>query len=271
MRAQAPPVRRTVGALCALLTALALTAGCSAAGSGRTPPATSQRSPGVPTGTTLNQKLPPVAASTRLVDQDGRSFTLRSLRGKVVVLAPLLTMCQETCPMTTANMHRAAQHTVRSGGSGEVVYLELTVDPDRDTVHRLHAYARLYGALPDWRLATGDPAQVRALWKSLGVITQKAPVHEPVRDWLTGKRLKHSYDVHHQDVVMAISAAGRLRWVTVGHPDARGTRLPTTLHDFLNDEGERNYAHPTAGGADSWTAHDVEQAVAYVRGLGGAG
>lgn len=173
--------------------------------------------------------------------------------------------------MTTANIHRAARDAVRSGHSDEVVYLELTVDPDRDTVHRLHAYARLYGALPDWRLATGKPAQVKALWKSLGVLTQKAPVHGPVRDWLSGERLRHSYDVHHQDVVMAISPAGRLRWVTVGHPDARGTRLPTTLHDFLNEEGARNYAHPTAGGADSWTAHDVEEAVDYVRGLSGTG
>lgn len=267
MGAKAQPVRRTVGALCALLTALVLTAGC-AAGSSDTPgAATGQSTPPVPTGNTLDQKLPPVAASTRLVDQDGRAFTLRSLRGKVVVLAPLLTMCQETCPMTTANIHRAAQDAVRSGASGDVVYLELTVDPDRDTVHRMHAYAELYGALPDWRLATGRPGEVRAVWKSLGVITDKAPVHGPVRDWLTGKRLKHSYDVHHQDVVMAISGAGRLRWITVGHPDARGTRLPATLQSYLNEEGRTNYAHPDSGGADSWTAHDVEQAVTWLRGL----
>ncbi|MGN6129339.1 MAG: SCO family protein [Nocardioidaceae bacterium] len=267
MRAPALPVRRTLGALCALVTALTLTAGCAAGGADSSGAATGQRTSPVSTGNTLDQKLPAVAAHTRLVDQDGHTFTLRSLRGKVVVLAPLLTMCQETCPMTTANIHRAAQDAARSSAAGRVVYLELTVDPDRDTVHRMHAYAKLYGALPDWRLATGKPAQVKAVWKSLGVITQKAPVHGPVRDWLTGKQLEHSYDVHHQDVVMAISAAGRLRWITVGHPDARGTRLPTTLRSYLNDEGRTNYAHPNAGGADSWTTHDVEQAVAWIRGL----
>lgn len=66
---------------------------------------------------------------------------------------------------------------------------------------------------------------------------------------------------------MILDPAGRLRWVTVGRPDAHGTRLPTTLQTFLNEEGRENYAHPNAGGASSWTAHDVEQAVAYVRGL----
>jgi cytochrome oxidase Cu insertion factor (SCO1/SenC/PrrC family) len=223
----------------------------------------------VSTGNTLNQRVPASAATTRLVDQNGRSMSLHSLRGRVVVLAPLLTMCQETCPMTSENMHRAAESAQAAKGlSSQVVFLEVTVDPQRDTVRRMHAYAKLYGALPNWRLATGKPEDVSALWKALGVSTAKAPTKEPVRDWLTGRVPARSYDVHHQDCVMIIDSAGRLRWITVGHPDARGTRLPTTLQKFLNDEGQQNYAHPTAGGADSWTAHDVEQALTYVRSLG---
>ena len=271
MRVYAPRSRRTAGVVGALVATLAMTAGCAGGNSGRTTAATGQSARTVATGNTLDQRLPAAAADARLVDQDGRQFTLRSLRGKVVVLAPLLTMCQETCPMTTANMHRAAQAVQRSGSAGDVVFLEVTVDPQRDSVRRMHAYANLYGALPDWRLATGKPARVKALWRSLGVITQKAPIHKPVRDWLTGRTLKHSYDVHHQDVVIALSPAGRLRWMTVGHPDARGTRLPTSLQKFLDGQGRKNYAHPDAGGAGSWTPHDVEQAVAYVRGLSNGG
>jgi protein SCO1/2 len=248
---------------------VATTAGCAAGGaSGQgTGAAREQSAQTVATGNTLNQKVPAAAAATRLVDQDGKAFTLRSLRGKIVVLAPLLTFCQETCPMTTANMHRAAQAAQRNGRSGRVVFVEVTVDPARDTVARMHAYAKLYGALQDWRLATGKPAAVSALWKALGVSTDKTKPEDTVRDWMTGNLVHHSYDVHHQDVVVIIDPAGRLRWITVGHPDARGTRLPTSLQKFLNDEGQRNYAHPNAGGASSWTAHDVEQAVAYVRGL----
>ena len=262
--------RRRAGAVTAIVVAtLATTAGCAAGGgSGQAPRAAAEQSARtVATGNTLNQKVPAAAATTRLVDQDGQAFTLRSLRGKIVVLAPLLTFCQETCPMTTANMHRAAEAAQSTGQPGQVVFLELTVDPARDKVARMHAYAKLYGALPDWRLATGNPAAVTALWKALGVSTDKTKPEDTVRDWMTGKLVHDSYDVHHQDVVMIVDPSGRLRWITVGHPDARGTRLPTSLQKFLNDEGKQNYSHPNAGGASSWTAHDVEQAVAYVRGL----
>ncbi len=259
--------RRAGGALTAVLAALTLTAGCAAGGSSDRGgvAATGQSEQMVATGNTIDQPVPATAATTRLVDEEGQPFTLRSLRGSIVVLAPFLTFCQETCPMTTADMHQAARTVQQDGSSSHVVFLELTVDPQRDTVRRMHAYAKLYGGLSDWKLATGKPAQVLALWKALGVSTDSTKPEDTVRDWLTGRLVHHSYDVHHQDIVMVIGASGRLRWVTMGRPDARGTRLPTTLQTFLNDEGDQNYAHPNAGGASSWTAGDVVQAVRYVR------
>ena len=106
--------------------------------------------------------------------------------------------------MTTANMHRAAETAQANGTSGRVVFLSLTVDPQRDTVRRMRRYSHLYGALPDWRLATGRPAQVTALWRALGVSTDKTKPEDTVRDWMTGKVIHDSYDVHHQDVVMVV-------------------------------------------------------------------
>nr|WP_238342181.1 SCO family protein [Actinopolymorpha rutila] len=267
-------VRHTVGVLAALAVAAAGVAGCGGGAdtsgrAGRTPD--SQNAPEaakmVATGNTMDQPLPATAASTALTDQNGRHLSLGSLRGRTVVLAPLLTMCQETCPMTSENLHQAAQAARRSGSSAKVVFVELTVDPARDTVRRLHAYAKLYGALPNWLLVTGKPARITAMWKALGVTTEKVPTKEPVRDWLTGRPVEHPYDVHHQDVVLIVGQDGHLRWITVGRPDARGTKLPTSMQKYLNDEGRDNLAHPAADGASSWTAHDVEQAVAYVRDL----
>jgi protein SCO1/2 len=271
-RAVTPPTapgRRRAGAAVAagLLAGLCLS-GCTTASGTAGDRAADGSARSIATGNTLDQPVPGTAARTSLVDQDGRRLSLWALRGKTVILAPTLTLCQETCPMTSENMHRAAQAAIDAGLSRQVVFLEITVDPARDTVRRLHAYARLYGALPDWRLATGKPAEVRALWKALGVSTDKAPSDERVRDWMTGKVLRHSYDIHHQDVVVAIAPTGRLRWITVGRPDARGSRLPTTMASFLNEEGRHNLARPMAGGASAWTAHDVDVAVRYVRGLG---
>ncbi|MGN6129588.1 MAG: SCO family protein, partial [Nocardioidaceae bacterium] len=219
MRSTKPRVARSGALVGGLLLTLAA-AGCSA-GSGPVPDtnaATEQSTHTVATGNTLNQPVPAAAANAHLVNQDGRPLTLAALKGKTVVLAPLLTMCQETCPMTTANMHRAAQAVRSAGHSDQVVFLVLTVDPQRDTVHRIHAYAGLYGALPDWQLATGKPAAVAAVWKALGVSTDKTKPEDTVRDWMTGKLVHHSYDVHHQDVVMIIDRSGHLRWITIGHP-----------------------------------------------------
>lgn len=257
--------RRTAIVAAVLVTAGALTScGGGPANQMSDTAVTGQTARTVATGNTLNQPVPKVADTTPLIGQDGQPLTLQSLRGKTVVVAPMLTYCQETCPMTSANIHQAAAEAQASGLGDKVVYLEVTVDPDRDSVKRLHAYAKLYGQLPDWRLATGDPGAVKAFWKDIGVVTEKAPTKKPVRDWLTGKRVLHNYDVHHQDVVVIIDAAGHMRWITVGHPDARGTRLPTTMKQFLNEEGKINLAHPAAGGASSWTAHNVDQAVHYV-------
>src|SRR5262245_10319567 len=170
-------------------------------------------------GTTLDMALPASVAGTRLTDQAGNGFTLRSLRGRVVVLAPLLTLCQETCPMTSANIRRATVAEDHLGTQTPTEFVELTLDPARDTVARLHAYQRLYGHLPHWSLATGRPHAVNALWQALGVSTHKTPTDEKVRDWMTGSLLKHPYDIEHQDVVFVIDPAGHIRWLTIGRPD----------------------------------------------------
>jgi len=39
--------------------------------------------------------------ATPLVNQDGQDMSLASFRGKYVMLALFLTLCQEECPLTT--------------------------------------------------------------------------------------------------------------------------------------------------------------------------
>jgi protein SCO1/2 len=255
------PARELVGAALAVVAAVTAV-GCSNAPSSSQPPLVQREVHTVAGGPTMTERVSPAIARIPLRDQDGQSVTLRSLHGKIVVLAPELTLCQETCPMTSANMHRAAQWAENGSLSGKVVFVELTVDPWRDTVGRLHAYEQLYGALPDWRLVTGEPRPVQKLWKAIGVSTDRVYGHDEVVDWMTGKVLRRPYDIHHQDVVFVFDPAGRIRWIRLGRPDARhDPALPGSMSRFLNDEGHQNYHAP---GVDSWTAQDVEQAVRYV-------
>jgi cytochrome oxidase Cu insertion factor (SCO1/SenC/PrrC family) len=255
--------RFTAASVPVMAAAALLLTSCSLASGESGPPAAGPTASIDPGGTIVDKAVPAAAAATPLIDQDGRTTSLASMRGHVVVLAPFMTLCQETCPMTSTNLRQAAQDALTPGVPGRPRFIELSVDPERDTVHRLHEYEKLYGSLPNWSLVTGHAPQVRAVWKALGVTTDHAPTRDLVRDWMTGRRLEHSYDVEHQDVVFVIDAVGHIRWLTIGKPDARGSALPGTLRHFLSAEGQRNYRHPGPA-AGSWTADAVEQAIRYV-------
>lgn len=246
----------------ALATALVLgLAGCATA--------PSASGPGTPTptpssGTVLDIAVPAATAALPLVDQDGRTTTLASLRGTTVVLVDFLTLCQEVCPLTTANVRAVSEAVDRAGRSGDVRILEATVDPERDTPARLAAYQKLYGAHANWSLVTGRPEDIAALWKSFGVAYDRTPNTESPapKDWLTGKPL--TYDVEHQDIVIVIGPDGHERWLVDGTPRVSGASpVPTALQSFLSADGRAN---ETAPPDPSWTPQDVEAAIAYVTG-----
>jgi protein SCO1 len=93
------------------------------------------------------------------IDQLGRRFSLRDLRGGPVVMAFVYTRCRDAreCPLITARF--AALQKKFAGTSAHL--LEVTLDPEFDTPPVLARYGAPFGADPSrWRLATGDPEQV---------------------------------------------------------------------------------------------------------------
>ena len=253
--------RRALVVAAAVGTAGLLLAACGTASTPTTPSQNPNPTPSV--GTVFDKAVPADVAHLPLVDQDGQTVTLASFAGKTVVLADFLTLCQEICPLTSANLAQVQAAVQKSGASKQVEILEVTVDPQRDTPQRLAAYQKLFGTHPNWSFLTGSPAQVAALWKAFGVEYEKdvGSTQGPApRDWMTGKPV--TYDVSHQDAVFILGPDGHEKWVTLGNPDVTSPdTLPSTLTDYLNDEGQANLASPPAG---SWTAADVEQALAYV-------
>jgi cytochrome oxidase Cu insertion factor (SCO1/SenC/PrrC family) len=216
------------------------------------------------TGSVVDVAVPAAVANLDLVDQSGQRVTLASLRGKTVVLADFLSLCQEVCPLTTANLRSVVDAVRRAGMTGDVQVLEVTVDPQRDRPARLKAYQHLFGAEPNWSFATGRASDVAALWKWFGVAYSRTeePAGPPPRDWLTGRPL--TYDVDHQDVVFVLGSDGNERWFVDGMPNSSGSAAPPApLQTFLNADGRHNQ---TAPADPSWTAADVEQALSYVTG-----
>jgi protein SCO1 len=249
-------IRCRFGRLAVTLCAVAL--GLVACGGG-------PRAPGPPsayTGTVLNKPLPGSIADLPLTTDAGQATNLHALRGQVVVLADFLTLCQETCPLTTGNL-LAMDHAVTAAGLGRRVrFVELTVDPSRDTPARLRAYRALIGAPANWSLLTGSAASVGQIWHYFRIWYQRVAESSPAgTDWLTGKPL--TYDVSHEDALVYLDAQGRERFLVVGSPNAVRAPIAPALRRFLSAEGRADLSHPDAS---TWTVPDALSPIAWLTG-----
>jgi protein SCO1 len=207
-------------------------------------------------GLVLNRATPQHVA---LINQQGQAVSLAALRGKVVVLAPFLSLCQDECPLVTGAFISLQQDVRAAGLAHRIVFVEATVDPGRDTVARLAAYQKEFGA--DWDLWTGTPAEIAAFWKPFGVEYQIAPEEQPAKiDWFTGKPL--TYDVNHTDGYVLIDPAGRERFVDASAPNQKG-ELNSKLRGLLNDGGLHGLQNPQA---PDWTTADALASISWLLG-----
>lgn len=243
-------MRRTVAAL---MLCLSLTA-CGSTGG--PPPPSAQL------GNTMKGAVSKSILALPLIDSDGKTRHLSDYAGKIIVIDPILTLCQETCPLDTTAFTQVARSTAASSAANKVVFLTISVDPTRDTPSQLAAYRKLYGDVsPDWVLLTGAPATISRLWKYFGVWVQRVGEDRVVRNWRTGQRL--TYDVNHGDDVIFIDTQGQERFIIQGSPDVRGSTLPRALMAFIDSQGVANLKHPAS---QAWT---VAQALSVVNWLTG--
>jgi protein SCO1/2 len=243
------------GAAVALVVAATL-AGCGGSARADVP------APGPMVGTRLDASLPASVLRVPLVSSAGRTVRLADFAGKVVVLSDVMTLCQETCPLDTANVVAAARAVEKAGLGDQVEFVSITVDPERDTPARLAAYRRLYGQAPgDWLTLTGDPATIAALWHILGVYIQKVPDTPPApKDWLTGKPL--TYDITHSDELFFLGPKQKERFLLDGAPHvAPGAPIPPAIRKFMDDQGRANVAHPDP---QAWTLPQELQVVSWL-------
>jgi protein SCO1/2 len=107
-----------------------------------------------------------------LVDQYGVRFRLTDLRGSPVLVTFVATRCTDACPITTVMFSRLEERL--HGARVAATLVEVTLDPAYDTPFVMQQYANKFGARSaDWRLASGKPADVRALMRAFGVTAVK--------------------------------------------------------------------------------------------------
>lgn len=89
----------------------------------------------------------------QLTERSGRTVTQADLQGKVWVASFVFTRCTGPCPQVTGTMARLQSQLPKRD---DVLLVTITVDPDRDQLEDLRAYADHFGADKDrWLFLTG--------------------------------------------------------------------------------------------------------------------
>lgn len=101
-----------------------------------------------------------VLTDTKLVDQNGNTVSLTSLKGKPLVVDFIYTSCPGPCLMETAKLANVALRLGNDLGS-KVTIVSISVDPEHDGPKQLLDYSRQQGAdEKGWYFLTGGPAEI---------------------------------------------------------------------------------------------------------------
>ena len=122
--------------------------------------ATLANNPYLDPGTPLSSPAPDFT----LTDQFGKPVSLRSFRGKVVILAFNDSECTTICPLTTTAMVDA--RVMLGAAAARVQLLGIDANPSATSVEDVRRYSELHGMVHQWRFLTGSLSDLKRIWKA---------------------------------------------------------------------------------------------------------
>ena len=148
---------------------------------------------------------PKPAPDFRLVDQDGKGVALQDLRGKVVLMNFIYTGCEDSC----SSMKELSILAKALGGKmgKEVVFVSITLDPERDKPEALKAFGQKRGIGPGWKLLTGSSEAIEQLAGAYGVYVKR----------VEASHKNNHQDLEYGDVILFLDQEGRLRKRALPH------------------------------------------------------
>jgi protein SCO1/2 len=152
------------------------------------------------------------APGFELRDEQGEPVSMRSLRGRPVVVTFLYSHCQDTCPITAQTIRGALDDL-----GHDVPALAISVDPPNDTPASARKFLAEQRASGRIRFVLGSRAELHPIWKGYGVTPQR----------ITQEHLAH---------ITLVDARGFQR---VGYPISQATpeRLAHDLRLLERDTG----------------------------------
>jgi len=146
-------------------------------------------------GERIRTQLQPPAF--QLVDHAGVSFGLGDMRGRVIIMTGVYTLCSTSCPEILLEL-RALLDGLPAADRAVVSVAALSLNPEYDTSERMGAVASAYGFThPEFRYLNGDPAIMHDLLTRL----QFSAVRNPQ----TGV-------IDHANLFIVVDAQGRIAY-----------------------------------------------------------
>ena len=155
-----------------------------------------------------------------LTDQHGRTVSLASLRGKVVLLTFLDPVCTTDCPLIAQEFRQAGQ--LLGAASRQVELVAIVANP---IYHQL-AYTRAFDRqedltqVPNWLYLTGSVPQLQQVWKDYAIAALILPAGSMIS---------------HPDVAFIIDRAGRVRQELATGPGPGTTATKSSFAVMLAD------------------------------------
>lgn len=144
---------------------------------------------------TLLPSAKPVA-DFNLISDKGEAFTLADLEGRWSFAFFGYTHCPDVCPTSLAMLAQVMKRLKQSGVEPLPRGLFVSVDPQRDTPDRLGSYVRYFD--PDFVGVTGQPEQIQALTRQIGILYLKTPGNSDT-----------DYHIDHSAAVVLFDPRGR--------------------------------------------------------------
>ena len=119
-----------------------------------------------------------------LEDQDGRTVTARSLRGKAVVYAFVYSTCRDTCPAQVQTIRNALDRL----DAPDAHVVGISVDPTGDTPERASSFLLKQQMTGRMRFLLGTRAQLEPVWKGFAIQPQEGRLEHSAHTVLADAR-----------------------------------------------------------------------------------
>lgn len=176
----------------------------------------SLESPQTYEGTEISGEAP----GFRLTDQNGSVIDLSDFRGKVVVLTFMDSKCQDTCPLTAAQLRQAYGQFDRNEAS-QVAFIGINVNNEANAVADVYEITKTWRLeeIPSWHFLTGSRQDLEPIWRDYGIAVAPNP---------------DGNEIMHTPGVFLIDPSGQKRWyisTPLLDPSAKELALP--LNELL--------------------------------------